>query len=261
MPLDYALLRKELRWNCADHLFKDGADHYEVDGDRFERAARAIGSLNGKVVADVGSFPGFGIWAFRDCKRYIGVGKCPQWYQDALASRFGVEWLDWDFESPQPPPRTLAAPDVVVLQEVIEHIRQPRKFLTKLHGWMPIGAKLYVTTNNLSYIGYILKQVVGKEIFDCAMSEDTEYPGHGTYYSLAGLAKLLGDIGFNVRSSAASTFFLLRAFIGILCSVWSRTSSYDQFHACTRRTLRSSARSAPASPSDSGPHALELTYR
>jgi hypothetical protein len=93
MPLDYALLRKELRWNCADHLFKDGADHYEVDGDRFERAARAIGSLNGKVVADVGSFPGFGIWAFRDCKRYIGVGKCPQWYQDALASRFGVEWL------------------------------------------------------------------------------------------------------------------------------------------------------------------------
>lgn len=156
------------------------------------------------------------------------MGKCPAWFKDTLANKFGVEWLDWDFESPQPPPGTSTTPDVVVLQEVIEHIRQPKQFLTRLHGWMQIGAKLYLTTNNLSYIGYILKQVVGKEIFDSAMSEDTMYPGHCTYYSLAGLSKLLEDIGFEVRSSARINFlpagrFYRRPVFGVIKNALTRS--------------------------------------
>jgi hypothetical protein len=149
----YEFLRTHLRWPCdADPLFRDGSDHYEIDQHRFERAARAIRPIRGAVIADIGSFPGYGLWAFKECGRYIGVGKCPDWYRAALSSIGQAEWIDWDFESAQSPAAPSVAPDVVLLQEVIEHIRQPRKFLERLHAWMPPGARLYATTNNLSYI-------------------------------------------------------------------------------------------------------------
>lgn len=207
MLKDYASLRDGLRWRCeSDHLFRDGADHYEIDKDRFERARRALQPLSGKTVADIGSFPGYGLWAFRDCARYIGVGKSPDWYREALARDFHTEWIEWDFESGVAPAMPSALIDIAVLQEVIEHIRHPKRFLTSLYEWLPPGALLYVTTNNLSYIGYILKQLAGREIFDSAMSEDTVYPGHCTYYSLAGLADLVRGIGFQVESAARVNF-------------------------------------------------------
>lgn len=204
---DYATLSRELRWQCdGDPLFRDGADHYQIDSDRFERAARTLAPLAGKTVADIGSFPGYGLWAFRDCARYIGVGKCPDWYKTALSGLSKAEWIDWDFESGQVPETPSIPVDVAVLQEVIEHIRRPRRFLTRLFEWLPCGATFYVTTNNLSYIGYILKQLAGKEIFDSATTEDTVYPGHCTYYSLSGLTGLLRSIGFQTEATARVNF-------------------------------------------------------
>jgi SAM-dependent methyltransferase len=203
---DYDFLRKNLRWDCeGDGLYRDGSDHYQIDSQRFERASRVIGSTAGLVIADFGSFPGFGIWAFRDCRHYIGLGKCPDWYQAALKD-MNVEWIEHDFESPELPPMPSLRPDVVLLQEVIEHIRQPKKFLKKLYEWMPEGARLYVTTNNLNYVGYILKQLAGREIFDPAVTEDSVYPGHCTYYSLRGLADLLVQIGFECRAVSRQNF-------------------------------------------------------
>lgn len=117
-----------------------------------------------------------------------------------------VEWIEHDFESPELPPMPSLRPDVVLLQEVIEHIRQPKKFLKKLYEWMPEGARLYVTTNNLNYVGYILKQLAGREIFDPAVTEDSVYPGHCTYYSLRGLADLLIQIGFECRAVSRQNF-------------------------------------------------------
>ena len=207
MPQDYSVLRDNLRWNCdGDPLFIDGADHYKIDRDRLERAASALQPLHGKTIADLGSFPGFALWAFRDCSRYIGIGKSPDWYREQLTRDFGQEWLEWDFESAEEMPKPSAAIDIALLQEVIEHIRHPKRFLTRLYNWLPSGAVFYVTTNNLSYIGYILKQLAGKEIFDSAMSEDTVYPGHCTYYSLTGLADLLSVIGFQIESKSHVNF-------------------------------------------------------
>lgn len=204
---DYSSIRDGLRWRCeGDHLFHDGADHYEIDKDRFERAARALQPLSGKTVADIGSFPGYGLWAFRECSRYIGVGKSPEWYREGMSSVFGVEWIEWDFESGVAPESPSHPIDIAVLQEVIEHIRHPKRFLNSLYKWLPAGALLYVTTNNLSYIGYILKQLAGKEIFDSAMSEDTVYPGHCIYYSLRGLADLVERIGFRVETCTHVNF-------------------------------------------------------
>ena len=105
MNIEYTALRDSLRWRCQDDaLFRDGADHFLIDKDRFDSAANTIGSLlEGAVVYDIGSYPGYGIWAFRKCRRYIGVGKSPDWFLKALPKAAGIEWLDWDIESSAPP--------------------------------------------------------------------------------------------------------------------------------------------------------------
>ena len=126
--------------------------------------------------------------------------------EEALVNRFKVDWLDCDFENATSLPALAYTPDIVVLQEIIEHIRKPKQFLTTLHSWMPDGSKLYLTTNNIHYIGYILKLAAGKEIFHPAISEDSEYPGHCTYYSLDGLTHFLGNLGFTVLSASRVNF-------------------------------------------------------
>jgi hypothetical protein len=63
-----------------------------------------------------------------------------------------------------------------------------------------------VTTNNLSYSGYILKLMVGREIFDPVRTEEDAYPGHFHYYSLAGLAAAFREAGFDVRSQSHFAF-------------------------------------------------------
>jgi len=205
--LDYSEYRDILRWRTnGDPLFRDGIDHYQADQLRFERATKALNPLKDATVYDFGSFPGYGLWAFRECKRYIGLGKCPDWYREMLVGKFKVDWLECDFEDSSSLPVPQYRPDIVTLQEVIEHIRRPKAFLAALHAWMPSGAKLYLTTNNIHYIGYILKLAAGKEVFDSAMSEDGVYPGHCTYYSRDGLAKFLEDLGFAVLSASRVNF-------------------------------------------------------
>ena len=71
---------------------------------------------------------------------------------------------------------------------------------------MLAGSHLYLTTNNLSYAGYILKLIAGKEIFDSVMSEGTVYPGHITYYSLGGLTRFLRELGLNICSAKRVNF-------------------------------------------------------
>ena len=93
---------------------------------------------------------------------------------------------------------------------------------------MPPGSNLYMTTNNLSYIGYILKMAAGREIFDPAMTEGTVYPGHCTYYSLRGLADFLSEIGFTILSTSRVNFlppskFYRRRGAGLLKNLLTRS--------------------------------------
>lgn len=207
MTPDYRVLRDQLRWTCADDpLFRDGADHFQIDRVRFARAACALAPLTGKNVADIGCYPGYGLWAFRQCGQYVGMGRCPDWFQAKLARDFSAEWIDWDFEAAQKPREPSVPIHAALLQEVIEHVRHPKHFLANLYDWLPVGATLYVTTNNVSYVGYILKLLAGKDIFDSAMTEDTVYPGHCTYYSLQSLTDLLTNIGFQTASAKHVNF-------------------------------------------------------
>ncbi len=205
--MEYREFVELLRWRTDDdYLFKTGTDHYQLAKYRFERAAEMLAPLENRVIHDFGSFPGYGLWAFRGSRRYIGVGKCPDWYREALVEKFGADWLECDFESANGFPPPVYKPEIVTLQEVLEHVRRPKSFLTTLHAWMPSGSKLYLTTNNIHYIGYILKLAAGKEIFDPAASEDTVYPGHCRYYSLNGLSQFLEEAGFKVLAANRVNF-------------------------------------------------------
>jgi|ERR1035437_4162005 hypothetical protein len=217
--VDYSSFVEHLQWICSgDKLFRDGADHYQIDRARFELDAKRIAPLAGLTVCEIGSFRGFGMRAFRGCARYIGMGRCPAWYESVLVEEFGAEWFACDLEADTDMPDLQCHPDVVILQEVLEHIRRPKALLTRIYAWMPAGARLYLTTNNLHYIGYLLKMIAGREIFDSVMTENSVYPGHCTYYSLSGLTTLLTDIGFIVESSSrvnllpAARFYRNRAF-------------------------------------------------
>jgi len=205
--LNYLEHREILRWNTeGDHLYRDGMDHYQMDAKRFDRAVKVLSPLEDCTICELGAFPGFGLWAFRDCKRYIALGKGPDWFKEALSSRFNIELMECDFEDSKSLPKLEYKPDIVTLCEVLEHIRRPKAFLKAVYEWMPSGARLYLTTNNIHYIGYILKLCAGKEIFHPAETEDSIYPGHCTYYSKEGLTRFLEDVGFKVLSASRLNF-------------------------------------------------------
>ena len=77
--------------------------------------------------------------------------------------------MECDFEDAKSLPELEHKPDIVTLLEVLEHIRKPKAFLKAVHEWMPSGARLYLTTNNIHYIGYILKPL-------CANMSETSIP-------------------------------------------------------------------------------------
>jgi len=61
---DYSEYVESLRWRTAgDPLFRDGSDHSQIDWERFQRALRTLGSLENATLCDIGSFPGYGLWA------------------------------------------------------------------------------------------------------------------------------------------------------------------------------------------------------
>src|SRR6202012_3157274 len=90
---EYSQLRDELGWQCnGDPLYRDGVDHFQTEVPRFARAVKTIGPLlKGAAVYDIGSYPGYGIWAFRECSRYMCVGKCPEWFESALKHSCNID--------------------------------------------------------------------------------------------------------------------------------------------------------------------------
>jgi SAM-dependent methyltransferase len=193
----------------GDRLFRDGVFVDEVDRGRFERAYRKVGRPRGKLVADLGAFPGTGMLYF--ChepatgdftkNRFVAVGKADAQFRRKVESA-GCAVHEVDFEAGGD--LGLSEADIVLCMEVIEHIRRPHAFLRSLCAQMRTGALLYLTTNNVFYSGYILKLILRRAILDDLASEDAFYPGHCRYYALDELARALSDLGLQV--TAASTF-------------------------------------------------------
>lgn len=90
----------------------------------------------------------------------------------------------------------LTQADVVLVMEVLEHIRMSYKFIEGIIDTVKPGGHLYLTTNNYSYIGYLVKLLFNKEILDPIETEKTSYPGHCRYYSLNELVVVFQKLGF-----------------------------------------------------------------
>jgi len=191
--MDKLFLHEIFDWySDQDHLFIDGASTLAINHHRFRRAISISRYSEDQKVLDIGSYPGFGVYYF---KNYLSSGLIPEEYAEKL-SRIGIKNIPVNLEK-----EMLNIPndvELILFQEVIEHLRNPHIVLRKITESMPVGSKLYLTTNNIFYYGYILKLIFGKPILDPIETEDSIYPGHQRYYSLSELVECLGKLGLKV---------------------------------------------------------------
>ena len=79
--------------------------------------------------------------------------------------------------------------DVVVMWEVIEHLRDPELALRKAHAVLGDGGRLILTLPNVDGLEF---QLIGPD------HELIEAPGHLNYFSITTLEKLLSRTGFEI---------------------------------------------------------------
>jgi SAM-dependent methyltransferase len=182
-----------------DLLFKNGIPSYIKDQFRFERALELLKYPKNKTIFELGAFPGTGFYYFGEFNDIIGIGKTNIDFSKK-AINLGHKLIDVDFEDIKKGDIPVQA-DVVLAMEVLEHIRMPHKFIEVILDTIKPGGLLYLTTNNQSYIGYLVKLLFNKEILDPIESENTFYPGHCRYYSLKELVRIFDKFGFVILES------------------------------------------------------------
>ena len=150
---------------------------------------------------DVGSYPGTAYQVFGAKNHYTAFGLFQTDYIDSLA-RARIPYIEANIENYSVPNDS----DIILFCEIIEHLRKPYAALKNLWALAKPGALIYVTTNNASYYGYILKLIFHKEIHHSITLEDTTYPGHTRYFGLDELAREFNCIGFEVLSKRYINF-------------------------------------------------------
>ncbi|WP_343707616.1 class I SAM-dependent methyltransferase [Flavobacterium sp.] len=183
----------------ADLLFKSSVPPYIKDEFRFERALKLVKYPKNKTIFELGSFPGTGFYYFGEFNHMIGIGKTNLDFSKK-ANILGHNLIDVDFEAIKKGDISAQA-DIVLVMEILEHIRMPYKFIEAILETVKPGGILYLTTNNQSYIGYLIKLLLNKEILDPIENENTFYPGHCRYYSLNELVGIFDKFGFEVVES------------------------------------------------------------
>jgi hypothetical protein len=113
-----------------DYLFIDGLKPYERDRIRFERAVKLLGNPKGKNIIEIGSYPGTGIYYFGESNAIIGMGKSSQEFARKIELS-GHSLINIDFEKDDIPVQFNEFADIVLVMEILEHIRQPKLFLKK----------------------------------------------------------------------------------------------------------------------------------
>lgn len=179
-------------------LFKNGTKPYIESAFRFKHARKVLNHPTNKVIYDIGPYPGNSIFYFGEFNKITGIGKSTKEFTEKFLAA-GHNIIDINFESDEIPQEFKGKADIVLLMEIIEHIRQPYMFLKKIETLLAPGGIIYVTTNNFSYIGYLLKLLGAKPILDPINTEDTFYPGHCRYYLLEELAAALEQNGYIVK--------------------------------------------------------------
>lgn len=189
----------------VDDLFKSTVLPFEKDAYRFNRSIDILGRPEGKNIYELGMYPGTGIYFFGEKNYMTGLGKSSPEFSAKIRD-VGHQTIDLDFENFEIEEQHFENADIVLAMEIIEHIRNPLRFLTKIVKLIKPQGQLYLTTNNSSYIGYILKLIFNKPILDSIFTEGTFYPGHTRYYSLMEMREILENLGLEIMHSNRVNF-------------------------------------------------------
>lgn len=203
---DYQSSINEVFFNTdtSDTLFKDSVKPYIKDEYRFKRAVSILGNPKGKEIYEVGPYPGTGVYYFGEANNILGLGKSNSDFLNKF-QRTGHKLIDIDFEFASEI-KGLHNADIVLVMEVLEHIRMSYKFLENISKMVKPGGLIYLTTNNQSYIGYIMKLFFNKAILDPIETEKTFYPGHCRYYDVNELVNVFEKFGFKIVRSGHINF-------------------------------------------------------
>ena len=165
--------------------FVEDIDYYKVSGERFWKSFQrieAFGLPAGSRVLDIGG----GIMAIL-LSRLLGheavVGDLtPSAKQDVQSSGLQFVFVDLFRDGELP----VAPVDLVILQEVIEHIPQPPYVvIDRIKKFMKPGGLLFITTPNGHRLRNLLYMIAGKEILGMyKYPEPGEALGHQHEYTL-----------------------------------------------------------------------------
>ncbi|MBM0106178.1 class I SAM-dependent methyltransferase [Steroidobacter sp. S1-65] len=188
---------------------------------RFQRAFEATQRPTGKKILDIGAYPGTAFKVFGQHNQYQSFGITQSDYFSEFLRRNAIVHINESIESYRAP----SDADIILFMEIIEHLRQPLRALQNLRAIAKPGALIYVTTNNASYYGYILKLIFGRNPLDSIASEASDYPGHTRYYGLHELMTEMSRAGFEIVSGRhlnllpAVRFYRNRAFAAVKNSI------------------------------------------
>lgn len=192
------------RYNYSDKLFKEGIKPYHKDSERFKRALSILKYPKKKIIYEFGPYPGTGIYYFGEHNKIIGVGNSNDEFERDVKI-IGHELIALNLDVAKEFKLSNRA-DIVLVMEVLEHVRMPYMFLKNITNLVDKGGYVYLTTNNSSYIGYIAKLLMSKPILDSIETEGSFYPGHCRYYSLNELLEVFNNLGFDIINANQVNF-------------------------------------------------------
>jgi len=165
---------------------------------RVQRSARASDE-----VVDIGNFPGhFSVLLDQLGYRVVGVDLDPA-RAGSLWQKYGLKVLKADIEVDSLPLESGAA-DVVVLAEVLEHLRlNPLHALKECHRILRVGGRLILSVPNVSprhRIRFFLgRDYQGDIVHEFESLESLGHMGHYRLLSHREVAAVLGYAKFSVR--------------------------------------------------------------
>jgi 2-polyprenyl-3-methyl-5-hydroxy-6-metoxy-1,4-benzoquinol methylase len=108
--------------------------------------------------------------------------------------------------------------DAVVCADVLEHLARPEDLLTRIHGWLRPGGRLFVSLPNVANISIRAALLFGHFRYtDRGILDRT----HLSFYTLASARHLLESSGFRVRSVEPTAMPYELAFPRLASAPWN----------------------------------------